>query len=338
MIMRNREYVQLAHVYDPVKHGIAGWYMSEKLDGMRCLWDGGISCGLQMKDVPYANLTKGENHICTGFWSRYGKPIHAPNRIIQEMKDRFPFMMDGELWCGRGRFQEVVSKCKTRVNTEEEKENVWKDVKYMIFDCPSYSEFASFGKINNIHTKIVFDNKVTDWIGKVREIKDGKLMDWSTTFESRYARMCLEITGNEFVQICEQIRLPWSTDQAIETMRTMNNMITDMGGEGLILRDPNSTWEPRRNQWMVKVKKLQDMEGMVVGWNPGVGKYLGMMGSLKIRMMNGKVFDLGGFTDEERRIYDGNPVHFVNGQIVTFRYREMTLDGMPKEARFWRGL
>ena len=47
----NREFVQLAQVYDPKKHGIAGWFVSEKLDGMRCLWDGGITRGLPVVEA-----------------------------------------------------------------------------------------------------------------------------------------------------------------------------------------------------------------------------------------------------------------------------------------------
>lgn len=30
----------LASVYEPEKHDPTGWYMSEKLDGVRCIWDG----------------------------------------------------------------------------------------------------------------------------------------------------------------------------------------------------------------------------------------------------------------------------------------------------------
>ncbi len=32
--------VMLASVYEPEKHDPTGWYMSEKLDGVRCIWDG----------------------------------------------------------------------------------------------------------------------------------------------------------------------------------------------------------------------------------------------------------------------------------------------------------
>ena len=34
--MLRREFLQLAKVFDSKKHGIAGWLVSEKLDGQRC--------------------------------------------------------------------------------------------------------------------------------------------------------------------------------------------------------------------------------------------------------------------------------------------------------------
>src|SRR4051812_13731200 len=51
-----REFLQLADTYDAEKHDIAGFYISEKLDGTRCFWDGGISRGEPTASVPWANI------------------------------------------------------------------------------------------------------------------------------------------------------------------------------------------------------------------------------------------------------------------------------------------
>ncbi len=37
--MATREFLQLAHTFDPAKHKVAGWMLSEKLDGTPCFWD-----------------------------------------------------------------------------------------------------------------------------------------------------------------------------------------------------------------------------------------------------------------------------------------------------------
>ncbi|MGO9107157.1 MAG: hypothetical protein ACLQDH_13660, partial [Dissulfurispiraceae bacterium] len=105
--MAKREFLQLADHYDPFKSNVAGWYISEKLDGTRCFWDGGLSRGLPPESVPWASVTDpktGERKakikpIATGLWSRYGNPIMAPDWWL----NRLPACpLDGELWAGRG--------------------------------------------------------------------------------------------------------------------------------------------------------------------------------------------------------------------------------------------
>ena len=54
--MARREFLQLADHYDPHKHDVAGWFVSEKLDGTRCFWDGGITRGLPTEQVPWASI------------------------------------------------------------------------------------------------------------------------------------------------------------------------------------------------------------------------------------------------------------------------------------------
>jgi len=52
--MAKRYYCQLASKYDEEKHFIGGYYWSEKLDGMRAIWDGGVTRGMLKSDVPWA--------------------------------------------------------------------------------------------------------------------------------------------------------------------------------------------------------------------------------------------------------------------------------------------
>ena len=69
--------VMLAQNYDPDKQKITGWLMSEKLDGVRCYWNG------------------------SEMFTRNGKPFYAPD----DWKARLPKMaLDGELWTGRDDF------------------------------------------------------------------------------------------------------------------------------------------------------------------------------------------------------------------------------------------
>ena len=95
----------LAHNYDPDKHNPTGWLMSEKLDGVRCYWDG---------DTMY---------------TRQGNVFHAP----QSFKDKLPSMaLDGELWTNRDDFQKIVSIVRKHDTNNPE----WSKIKFMIFDAP----------------------------------------------------------------------------------------------------------------------------------------------------------------------------------------------------------
>ncbi len=91
----------LAYKYEG--QDVTSWWMSEKYDGVRAIWDG-------------------EN-----FLSRTGKPLHAPDWFKKGLpKD---IMLDGELFCGRGKFQETVGIVRSHLGNSD-----WSSVTYKIFD------------------------------------------------------------------------------------------------------------------------------------------------------------------------------------------------------------
>ena len=107
--------------------------------------------------------------------------------------------------------------------------------------------------------------------------------------------------------------------------------ITAGGGEGLMLRRAASLYQAKRSDDLLKLKLVQDDEAVVVGHVPGEGKYLGAMGSLLVRMDDGREFRIGtGFSDDER---DHPP---ARGTRITFSYNGLTEHGLPRFARFVR--
>ncbi|WP_296540867.1 DNA ligase [Rhodoferax sp.] len=81
------------------------YLVSEKLDGVRAVWDG-------------HNLR-----------FRSGLPIAAPGWFTAGLP-KTP--LDGELWLGRGRFDELSGTVRKKVPVEAE----WRQLRYMIFDLP----------------------------------------------------------------------------------------------------------------------------------------------------------------------------------------------------------
>lgn len=90
---------------DPV-----GWWMSEKLDGVRAYWNG------------------------EAFYSRQGNKINAPEWFTAMLPEGVT--LDGELFIGRGMFDKTISAVRKDNPIDEE----WEHVTYQIFDCPSVDD------------------------------------------------------------------------------------------------------------------------------------------------------------------------------------------------------
>lgn len=85
---------------------LTGWWISEKLDGVRAYWDG------------------------ERFISRLGNPFFAPPWFTAN----FPKTpLDGELWGGRKLFQRTVGIVK-----RQDQSPLWKELQYLVFDAPSH--------------------------------------------------------------------------------------------------------------------------------------------------------------------------------------------------------
>lgn len=96
--------VMLANVYRQ-HEDVTQFWVSEKLDGVRARWDG------------------------RQLISRSGKIFLAPEWFVRN----FPAKpLDGELWMGRGRYEDVVSAVR-----QQKPHDGWKNVKFMIFDLPA---------------------------------------------------------------------------------------------------------------------------------------------------------------------------------------------------------
>lgn len=103
------------------------------------------------------------------------------------------------------------------------------------------------------------------------------------------------------------------------------------GGEGLMLHRGDAHWQPGRSDALLKLTPFLDAEARVLGYLPGKGKHRGVLGALEVEAADGQRFRLGtGFSDAERR----NPPPV--GSLVTYRYRELTAQGLPRFPVFLR--
>lgn len=148
------------------------------------------------------------------------------------------------------------------------------------------------------------------------------------TFEQRYQQIKQIVAATNWPQLVavEQFRLPNNA-----ALKRKLNEVVRAGGEGLMLHLADALYVTGRNDALLKLKPLDDAEATVVGHLPGKGKYAGMMGALQVETADGKRFQIGtGFTDAVR----ANPP--AVGTVVTFTYRGLTKNGLPRFASYLR--
>lgn len=323
-IEAKREGVLLAEDYNSSKHFVGGQYMSIKLDGQRVWWDGGISTGLPVESIPWAYNPK-PGLKATGLWSRNFKVICAGWAWVAKLPKGLP--LDGEVWIGNGGFEDLES----IVRSEHYDDKRWATVGYHCFDRPGYAELFRDGRMY-IRKENHYIN-CWEWVEK-RLL--GGLYRNSITFDA-----ALEQIPEEFR--LAQVKLPRIEKEALEVVYQKLNDVTDAGGEGVMIRRGDSIWTPKRSQHLLKIKKFYDAEGEVTGYQDGEGRLTGSLGALKLKghvpIKIGSVlkalrdFKISGFTDEERaKAKELFPI----GTTVTYRYNEITDDGLPRFGRYWR--
>jgi DNA ligase-1 len=362
--MAKRHFLQQSHKYMPRKHDLTGMLMSEKLDGQRAYWDGGVSRGIPKSAVPWANNDKDHRYltppIATGLWSRYGNVIHAPAWFLDSLP---PFPLDGELWVGRGQHQE----CRKIVSPLVADSLKWKKVKFVIFDSPAYEQIFYPSVIDLPNYKKEITEDCIDFIMK----RGGKNL---LPPQFAYHLVLKSLEDQDFwsdnVVMLGQTLLHHNASEAREQYENSLSAVLHLGGEGLVTRNPLSMYLPERVHHCVKHKPYHDSEGKVVGYVTGRetdkgSKLLGLMGAMIVEW-RGKRFQLSGFTDHERILIDvengwvtkksavdaatdwaaDHPeeicpdwieaMNFPRGSRVTFKYRELTDEGVPKEASYLR--
>lgn len=83
----------------------ARYLVSEKYDGVRAMWDGKV------------------------LRFRSGREVHAPGWFLEKLPVQ---ALDGELWLGRGRFEELSGFVRKTEPVDEE----WRQITYMVFELP----------------------------------------------------------------------------------------------------------------------------------------------------------------------------------------------------------
>ncbi|BGP42545.1 hypothetical protein JCM10449v2_006557 [Rhodotorula kratochvilovae] len=265
----------LAHKFDLEgrKKDPTGWWISEKLDGVRAYWDGEST-----------------------LWSRVGNPFAAPPSFTSKLPKGH--QLDGELFIGRDRFDETSGIVRSMQSPR------WDEIRYMVFDIPSLASQPFELRLSALTELFPRADPATSTSESAAELNPRE-------------EGVVRVVEHE---MCEG----W------EHLERRLGEVRAQGGEGLMLRQPGSTYVHKRSTSLLKVKTFYDAEARVVGYEPGKGKYEGLLGALQCVMQDGKTaFSVGsGLTDARR----ADPPAI--GSIVTYRFQELTKAGVPRFPTF----
>ncbi|MDD2698338.1 MAG: DNA ligase [Arcobacteraceae bacterium] len=174
-----------------------------------------------------------------------------------------------------------------------------------------------------IQSTVLDTNSSNDWekiTYNIFEVPDAK-GDFPTRLQK--AKEWFAQHPNPHINIIKQI-----VCKDEQQLQNYLNEIIALKGEGVVIKDGNQPYHTGRSPHILKVKKVQDMEGIVIGYNyDKEGKFK----SLKLKLDSGVIFNLGGgFSDKERE----TPPKL--GMMVTFKYYGFTKNDVPKFASFLR--
>lgn len=244
------------------------------------------------------------------FLSRAQKPFNAPDLFKLAMPDED---LDGELWVGRENF-EMMGVVRKKVPILEE----WKHVQYIVYDLPTM--------------KKPFSERLKHLEQIVRENKKR----WDNLKKNLPKELQIECP----LKMANQTTITSETH-----MDEMYKKILKMGGEGLMIKDPDSFYEDGRSHYMLKVKPSFDEEAIILDYKLGKGKNKGILGSFICAWLinmdtyhlidkdPNNEFSLSGMDDSIRNDYE--KTHPI-GTVVTITHSGRTNGGKPRFARYLR--
>ena len=245
------------------------------------------------------------------FLSRAQKPfIGTPDWYKLALPD---VNLDGELWVGRENFESMGVVRKHKPDPKE-----WIPVKFVVYDLPS--------------VKKPFSERLKELRKVVKENKDR----WDEVKKT---------LPEEFQIECPVKMATQTTIESEEHMEELYKKIIEKGGEGIMLKCPNSMYEDKRSNYMLKVKPSFDEEAIIVDSKMGKGKYKNDLGAFICQPLinmdtyhlidknENHEFSISGMDDEVRHNYE--ETHPV-GTVISYEHSGKTEKGKPRFARYVR--
>ena len=251
-------------------------------------------------DGVFAHATRKGDNI--HFYTRKGKEMFIGNMLLEN--DLLNLLNDGEtltgeLTCIDDNVVTLPRKVISGIMLKAQQKTISKEesdlVTYTAWDLNDYTSTIPY----EVRWNTLYERMVD---------KETELQSWLTFVPSK-------IVNNE-----EEV-LSWF------------NEVLRQGKEGLVVKNTQGMWEPKRSKNLCKFKAEKTCELRVIAYRFGNGKYENMLGSLTCSTEDGKVLvDVGsGFSDNERRTIAPSD---ILDKIIEVKYNEIITDVNHKHSLF----
>lgn len=244
------------------------------------------------------------------FLSRQGKKIEGLNQIENALKEfkLENYVLDGELVYINDDGLSSDDNFRRTTKVVNSKVTDKKNLEFIVFDIVTLDEY---------NTKL----------GRMKYEERFYLLDKLIGF------------GNKYIK-----RVPFygTTDNIEDIYKKLEEVIAEQG-EGIMLNYLDSTYEFKRSKKLLKVKKFNDADVLVIDILEGEGRLEGKLGKIKIQFKyKNKVYTNfvgSGFSDGERDYYWEHKEELI-GKIITIKYFEISKnekEGIGLRFPTWKG-
>lgn len=268
----------LAHKFelDSNKRDPTGWWMSEKLDGIRAFYDG--------RDA---------------IFSRLGKKFYPPKEFVNRLPKGIS--LDGELFIDRDSFDTTSGVVRSHSGEG------WEAVKFMVFDLPSETRLTFEERQDKLNTLFPQPMVVT-----VPSFDDAESQVNEADAEAvAVVEVVKQVKCRGLDHLKDELRAVQAHDGEGLMLRQPGSFY--VGKRSTSLLKVKTFYDAEARVVGYKPGKVSVDSGWCA--TPSrltvtvltQGKYVGMTGSLTCEMANGKQFDVGSGLTDERRTHKGRP-------------------------------
>ena len=237
-------------------------------------------------------MLKKDNNIT--FWSRQGQKIDGLVDLELDAK-AFPdnLCLDGELVAIVDGPDTYKDTMKRARNKDSEKHGL----KMLVFDCMTAEQFEKQNCENPYYDRRAYLNQIFN--------------------EQPYM----------YFQCLPMLYVGTDTDKIIEFL----NEETSKGEEGIMINIVDAPYRFTRTWDLMKVKKFQDTEVKVIGFEEGTNSNIGTLGALVCDYKGNELRVGSGFSEEQRDYIWNHKEEYLN-KLITVKYFEETYNsttGLP---------